>query len=81
MPLFDQSDFERLIQACSVRGFTLRYRPASGAYIAQVSRDGRYVRAQSKNPVLALEELSRKLGSQAWRTWSRRPWKAGSPEP
>lgn len=75
MPLFDEYDFERKLKAVATRGFSLRYHPRRGAFIAKISEGGRYVRAQNKNPVRAIEMLAERVREEAWRTCQARPWK------
>jgi hypothetical protein len=82
--LYASAETVELLRQCAVKGFALRFRPlpktkAGGTWIAQVSNDGRYLRAQHVHPTEAVRRLVQRIaeanrGVVRWRQWGRRPW-------
>lgn len=85
--LFSNAELLEELGRVAMRGFTLRYRvvpksKAGGTWIAQVSRDGKYINAQHVSPTVAVARLAWRIveadrctGNARWRQWRRRPWK------
>lgn len=86
--LYAGAELVTMLRTLAQRGFTLRWRvipkaKAGGAWVAQVSRDGHYIRAQQRHPAEAVGRLIDRLrqaeaGSSfrhRWQAWRRRPWK------
>lgn len=81
--LFKSFEMVELLGKVAQRGFTLRWRvqkdsKRGGTWVAQVSRDGSYVRAQHTHPVEAVRRLIERMTKErerCWQRWAKRPWR------